>query len=129
MEPDGRVSLRVGPRHTLDVNGKGGPDIKDEIGPIDYPDSYDSPARFITPEREFYRDPAAPADPAKLEWFCFHCSLRPVGRRGRRRLGGADVRREGQGAIGAGHAVGRPLGEHPRPRAGRLRIRPRRRHP
>ncbi len=77
VEPDGRVSLRVGPRHTLDVNGKGGPDIKDEIGPIDYPDSYDSPARFITPEREFYRDPAAPADPAKLEWFCFHCSWRP----------------------------------------------------
>ena len=54
----------VGPRTTLDVNGRGGPDITAEIGPIDYPDSYASPARFITDERTFVRDPAAPGDPA-----------------------------------------------------------------
>ena len=76
-EADGRVSLRVGPRTTLPVSGKGGSDITDEIGPIDYPDSYESPARFIDDTREFYRDPAAPNDPDSLEWFCFHCSWRP----------------------------------------------------
>ena len=76
-EDDGSVSLRVGPRTTLPVTGKGGADITDEIGPIDYPDSYESPARFIDDTREFYRDPAAPDDPDKLEWFCFHCSWRP----------------------------------------------------
>ena len=34
-----------------------------EIGPIDYPDSYASPARFIKNERTAFRDPAAPGDP------------------------------------------------------------------
>ena len=34
-----------------------------EIGPIDYPDSYSSPARFIKDERTAIRDPAAPDDP------------------------------------------------------------------
>ena len=82
VEDDGRVSLRVGPRSTHAVSGSGsgqagGADISDEVGPIDYPDSYESPARFIDPAREFYRDPAAPDDPDKLEWFCFACSWRP----------------------------------------------------
>ncbi len=75
-EDDGRVSLRVGPRTSLPVTG-GGADITDEIGPIDYPDSYESPARFIDDTRTFYRDPASPDDPDLLEWFCFHCSWRP----------------------------------------------------
>jgi hypothetical protein len=82
VEDDGRVSLRVGPRSTHAVSGSGsgqagGADMSDEVGPIDYPDSYESPARFIDPAREFYRDPAAPDDPDKLEWFCFACSWRP----------------------------------------------------
>jgi hypothetical protein len=71
------VSFAIGPRTTLDVKGRGGPDITDEIGPIDYPDSYSSPARFITDEREFVRDPAAPADPDRIEWYCLSCSWRP----------------------------------------------------
>jgi hypothetical protein len=77
VEDDARVSLRVGPRTRMAVTGKGGADITDEIGPIDYPDSYESPARFIDDTREFYRDPAAPDDPDRLEWFCFACSWRP----------------------------------------------------
>jgi hypothetical protein len=54
-----------------------GPAIQAEIGPIDYPDSYASPARFIKNKRTVYRDPEAPSDPSKLEWFCFTCSFRP----------------------------------------------------
>ncbi len=60
----------------VDVQGSG-PNIEAEIGPIDYPDSYDSPMRFIRDRRTAFRDPAAPGDPAKLEWFCFTCSFRP----------------------------------------------------
>ena len=63
VEPDGRVSFAVGPRTTQQVTGGGGPDLTDEIGPIDYPDSYESPARFIDDTRTFLRDPAAPGDP------------------------------------------------------------------
>jgi len=47
------------------------------VGPIDYPDTYDSPTRFIDSERTVCRDPAAPNDPQRFEWFCFACSFRP----------------------------------------------------
>jgi hypothetical protein len=75
-EKGGRISFTVGPRHKLTVSS-GGPTIQAEIGPIDYPDSYASPARFINETRQAFRDPAAPGDPALLEWFCFSCSFRP----------------------------------------------------
>jgi hypothetical protein len=77
-EPNGNVSFRVGPRRVLTVS-EGGPPVAAEIGPIDYPDSYADPARprFVRERRTAYRDPAAPGDPAKLEWFCFTCSFRP----------------------------------------------------
>jgi hypothetical protein len=81
LEPNHRMSFRVGPRHTFVVSGGdlgvGGPDITAEIGPIDYPDSYASSVRFIRERRRFRRDPDAPGDPSKLEWFCFTCSFRP----------------------------------------------------
>jgi hypothetical protein len=81
----GMVSFRAGPRSTYTVSDDGsgvdvqgsGPEIEAEIGPIDYPDSYESPARFISARRTAYRDPAAPGDPERLEWFCFACSFRP----------------------------------------------------
>jgi hypothetical protein len=76
LESDRRVSFRVGPRHKLTWT-QGGPPVTAEIGPIDYPDSYASPARFIKNERTAIRDPAAPTDPDKLEWYCFACSFRP----------------------------------------------------
>ena len=65
---DGRVSFAVGPRHTYEGS---------EIGPIDYPDSYTSPVRFIKNQRSFVRDPAAPDDPSKYEWYCTDCTFRP----------------------------------------------------
>ena len=85
LETDGTMSFTVGPRSTYTVGGPnsevdvqgGGPEIEAEIGPVDYPDSYDSPARFIRNRRTAYRDPAAPGDPEQLEWFCFTCSFRP----------------------------------------------------
>jgi hypothetical protein len=80
-----RVSFRVGPRSTHTVGGAGsevevvgaGDPIEAEVGPIDYPDSYASPARFIRERRTAFRDPSAPSDPARLEWFCFTCTFRP----------------------------------------------------
>src|SRR5205807_4289402 len=79
LEPDGRVSFAVGPRHTYDVpidsenNAPvpGEKPVKAEIGPIDYPDTYRSPARFILNRRTAVRDPDALNDPAKIEWYCF----------------------------------------------------------
>ncbi|MGI8461364.1 MAG: hypothetical protein ACR2OC_06965 [Solirubrobacterales bacterium] len=85
VEPSGKVSFEVGPRSTYTVPGSPGvqvqggatPVIEDEIGPIDYPDSYTSPARFVQRKRTAFRDPAAPGDANRLEWYCFTCSFRP----------------------------------------------------
>jgi hypothetical protein len=83
---DGRIAFEVGPRRSLEVKDGGGagievegsgPDITAEVGPIDYPDSYRPRARFIKAIRTAFRDPAAPGDPLRLEWFCFTCSFRP----------------------------------------------------
>ena len=64
-EQDGRISFTVGPRRTLTVSS-GGPTIQAEIGPIDYPDSYASPARFINDTRQRTATPRRPGDP--LRW-------------------------------------------------------------
>jgi hypothetical protein len=68
LEGDRRVSFAVGPRHVYEGS---------EIGPIDYPDSYASPVRFIRDERTFVRDPDAPSDPSRFEWYCLDCTFRP----------------------------------------------------
>jgi hypothetical protein len=64
-EPDGTASLALGPRH--------------DVGPIDFPDTYTHAdrARFVRLERTFVRDPAAPSDPSRYEWYCLTCSFRP----------------------------------------------------
>jgi hypothetical protein len=85
LEPDRTMSFRLGPRSTYAVGGTGsevevvgdGPALQAEIGPVDYPDSYDSPTRFVDSRRTAYRDPAAPGDASRLEWFCFACGFRP----------------------------------------------------
>jgi hypothetical protein len=82
VERAGRISFTVGPRRKLTVSS-GGPAIQAEIGPIDYPDSYASPARFIDAGRQAFRDPDDPTDPALLEWYCFRCSFRPWADSGR----------------------------------------------
>jgi hypothetical protein len=76
-EPDGTVSLRLGPSH--DVAVPGGNPAKATIGPIDFPDTYTHAdrARFVRLDRTFVRDPAAPADPSRFEWYCLTCSFRP----------------------------------------------------
>jgi hypothetical protein len=76
VDPGGRLGFAVGPTRTITVTS-GGPTVDAKIGPIDYPDSYSSPAAFIRNQRTAYRDPAAPGDPTRIEWFCFTCSFRP----------------------------------------------------
>jgi hypothetical protein len=71
-EPDGRPSFRTGPRSTRSSGG-----LTASIGPIDYPDSYDSDARFVGVKWDAVRDPAAPNDPSRVEWYCDTCSFRP----------------------------------------------------
>jgi hypothetical protein len=82
FERAGRISFTVGPRRKITVSS-GGPTVQAEIGPIDYPDSYASPAAFIKNARQAFRDPAAPDDPARFEWYCFSCSFRPWADTGR----------------------------------------------
>ena len=90
--------------------GSGGPAIQAEIGPIDYPDSYTSPARFIENAREAFRDPAAPSDPARLEWYCFACSFSALGRHRPPRPCVADRGPRGRHAgASAGPAARRPV--------------------
>jgi hypothetical protein len=67
----------VGPRNTRKLDK-----LSAEIGPIDYPDSYDygeagALPRFIDRNIRGVRDPAAPEDPDKVEWYCDECSFRP----------------------------------------------------
>jgi hypothetical protein len=90
VEDDGTVSFRVGPRshnkrHHLVDTAEDKPENYvevPEIGPIDYPDSYDHGEggplpRFIRHFPEIRRDPAAPNDYSRAETFCFDCSFRP----------------------------------------------------
>ena len=79
----GQPGFKVGPRRTLKAFN-----IDARLGPIDYPDtwqsSHGSKIQFIKPDRRAYRDPAAPNDPDKFEWYCqpqeddpYGCSFRP----------------------------------------------------
>ena len=67
--PDRRVAVTVGPRRTVTVSG-----ITDVLGPIDYPDTYTSPVRFVRNQRSVVADPANPSEP---QWHCTTCSFRP----------------------------------------------------
>jgi hypothetical protein len=90
VEPDGTVSFETGPpshdkRHHLVDTDESSPDnyvAVPEIGPIDYPDTYDhGPGgplpRFIRHFPEIRLDPAAPGDFSRAETYCFDCSFRP----------------------------------------------------
>jgi Neutral/alkaline non-lysosomal ceramidase, N-terminal len=79
-EPDGTVSLQVGPRGTVTAYSnldKDNPVEGVALGPIDYPDSYSSTARFIRDIKTYVRDPAAPDDTSRFELYCLACSWRP----------------------------------------------------
>jgi hypothetical protein len=74
----------AGPRPVeTKVAGAGSGDVVATVGPVDYPDSYKSPARFINSTRTAMRDHANPNDPAQFEWFCLDCSFRPWADTGR----------------------------------------------
>ena len=72
LDADGRPTFRTGPRSQRTLG-----EVTAEIGPIDYPDSYASPARFIGVAWTGVRDPSAPGDPSRVEWYCDTCSFRP----------------------------------------------------
>jgi hypothetical protein len=88
VEPDGTVSFEVGPtshdkRHHLVDTSESDPSnyvVVPDVGPIDYPDSYDhgsagSLPRFIRSFPEIRL--AAPGDLSRRETYCFDCSFRP----------------------------------------------------
>ncbi len=128
VEPDRTLSFAVGPRHSFDAAAPGGGTVRAEIGPIDYPDTYKSPVRFIKDERLPMFDPAAPTDPSKIEWYCLTCSFRPwldsgdatsarvtfVSARGRERVVRATKRGDGRwrtaGALRPGESAYVPAG-------------------
>jgi hypothetical protein len=72
VDADGRPSFRTGPRSDRALG-----DLTAAIGPIDYPDSYSSPARFVGIAWTGVRDPATPGDASRVEWYCDTCSFRP----------------------------------------------------
>jgi hypothetical protein len=86
-DPGGEVSFKVGPRTNrtaLHIDDYGADPanqrhLSGEVGPIDYPDSYDSPlkARFIQVVQGYRPDPNAPNDFSRAELYCFTCSFRP----------------------------------------------------
>jgi hypothetical protein len=81
--------FRVGPRRTIQVDNTdaGKPKLQARLGPIDYPDTYNRApkrAKYISSTRHFVRDPAAPNDPDRFEWYCHApgdspngCAFRP----------------------------------------------------
>ena len=93
VDPGGRISFkRRAAAHDRREQRRAAGDRR-EIGPIDYPDSYSSPARFIKNERTAFRDPAAPADPQEVRVVLLHLHVPAVGRHGRRRGRVPDDRR------------------------------------
>jgi hypothetical protein len=87
LDEDGRMSFRIGPRrnHVTHYNQGENPGepikVPIELGPIDYPDSYEKSrpeaAAFISETRRYSRDPNAPADASRFELYCVECSFRP----------------------------------------------------
>lgn len=70
VAPDGSVSFVTGPRTQRTGANLNGGQASGAVGPIDYPDSYDSPARFIGVAW------AARPGPQGLEWYCDTCTWR-----------------------------------------------------
>lgn len=71
VEPGGDVSFRVGP---VGTHAFGTPNTY-VVGPVDYPDSYESRFPFIRNERRLFT--YGLADPARHQQYCPQCSFRP----------------------------------------------------
>ncbi len=70
VEDDGRVSFAPGPVTTHSFDGRAY-----RVGPIDYPDGYASPFRFIDGARKLFT--YGFADPARHQQYCPRCTFRP----------------------------------------------------
>ena len=76
-------------------------------------------ARFVRVDWTGVRDPAAPNDPARVEWYCDTCSFRPWLDAGEAAARGVHVRgartgRAGRWTRGSRAAAGRPWSRSPR---------------
>ena len=70
VEADGTVSFAAGPKSTHTFGGRAY-----QVGPVDYPDSYTSPFRFITAQRRLFT--YGEADPDRHQQYCPKCTFRP----------------------------------------------------
>ena len=71
VERDGTVSFAVGPRSTHTF-GTGHTYV---VGPVDYPDAYASPFRFLDGKRRLFT--YSSSDPARHQQYCSRCTFRP----------------------------------------------------
>jgi hypothetical protein len=71
VDDDGRVSFAPGPvsRHTF------GTKTTYTVGPIDYPDAYASPFRYLDGKRKLFT--YGSTDPARHQQYCPRCTFRP----------------------------------------------------
>lgn len=71
VDAGGRVSFLPGPKSTYTF----GTERTYTVGPIDYPDSYDSPFRFLDGKRVLFT--YGMSDPARHQQYCTRCAFRP----------------------------------------------------
>ena len=109
--------------HHHDVKGGGGPTSSPRSARSTTPTPTSRRRRFINNERTFLRDPAAPGDAAKLEWFCDACSFRPWLDEGDAETVDLTVRQRLTARAGGRGARRRPLGQLPVAGRGRVRLR------
>jgi hypothetical protein len=121
VDPDGRVSFVPGPSREVVFGER-----RYRVGPIDYPDSYASPFRFLRDERRLFT--YGTDDQSRHQQYCQRCTFRPWADTGRlasavvevevpggqvRRLDArqaADGRWRTTEAIGTGHRARVPAG-------------------
>ena len=103
---------------------RAGPTIQAEIGPIDYPDSYASPARFINDAAPGVPRPGGARRPGRSSSGTASLLVPALGRHRAPRARMADGGPLGRHAgADAGPAARRPVLRQPAPEAGRARLR------
>jgi hypothetical protein len=87
LEEDGTVSFGVGPvaRHSF------GTEREYAVGPIDYPDAYASPFRFLDGERRLFT--YGLDDASRHQQYCPRCTFRPWADTGELATAAVEVRR------------------------------------
>jgi hypothetical protein len=91
IEPDGTVSFAPGPVRTHTF----GTDRIYTVGPVDYPDAYDSPFRFLDGERRLFT--YGLADAARHQQYCPRCTFKPWADTGELESATVTVRKPGGG--------------------------------